>query len=110
MMTPQQLEAALMAEGFNPGSPEYEREFTNRKIKLCQEHQGLDACQQCRMYDRCTLLQSVRRQAIEANAEQIARQQSGEADPVTRKPVLHLQQDHTPGAPRQDFLRLSRLQ
>jgi hypothetical protein len=51
------LRDELELEGYAPGTPAFERLLTSRKVKRCQELQGVDKCESCRAYWDCGLVQ-----------------------------------------------------
>jgi len=50
-----EIEEGLKAEGFVPGSAEYENLLLERKVLKCQEYRSVVSCRECHVIDHCTL-------------------------------------------------------
>jgi hypothetical protein len=50
-----ELRDEVELEGYEPGTPEFERIFLARRVKKCQEFQLVEHCTQCKAFDYCEL-------------------------------------------------------
>lgn len=50
-----EIEDTLHAEGYKPGTPQFDFLFVKRKIDLCQETRGVPSCQSCPVVEFCSL-------------------------------------------------------
>lgn len=44
-------------EGFVPGTPAFENQLLERKVRLCQEMRGVESCEMCEAVDSCSVRQ-----------------------------------------------------
>ena len=52
----EQIKTDLDLEGIKEGTPQYDFQFLERKVKLCQERRRVMSCQTCSYYEDCTLV------------------------------------------------------
>lgn len=42
-------------EGYEPGTPQFEKVYLARRVRACQELQGVIECRDCKAYIDCSL-------------------------------------------------------
>ena len=52
------LKDQLLANGYDEGTPKYEREYRRLKVLKCRELRDLPYCSKCRIYMDCELIKA----------------------------------------------------
>lgn len=102
-----EIEDQIYAEGYRPGTPQFEYMFRKRRVERCQEMRGVRSCQACHYFDSCELVKLYLRDIAEmkmrrhvamekqkAHAEALAR--SGR-DPLPVYPLPRVEGPEIPG-------------
>ncbi len=59
----------LHAEGYKPGTPQFNIVFRKRKVERCQEMHGVRSCGACKYFDYCELAKEHLRDMSEMNRQ-----------------------------------------
>lgn len=54
----EQIKTDLETEGFKPGTDQYNYQFLERKVNICQQKHGVSMCGSCPYFEECDLSRS----------------------------------------------------